>query len=232
MSSSPSRTSHEVEGIAFLEKEANRKRNSCNLKLHSNSSIILALLYVLLFTVVIGCYLKSLDPVASYRRTYGHSPLYGRIHLQPYQTTVNGTIWPSTDSGVARRFPNPIDEVTWDEWEIKNIIPITSAEIRRMGKDPATAAKLEDSIWSLGNDAYAGTLDLFHQIHCLNQLRKYAYRDYYDVKTANANPQNRTMHEIHTNHCVDILLQALQCSGNLRQYPFHKCLLALRPFAK
>ncbi|KAH8747953.1 hypothetical protein F5883DRAFT_362875, partial [Diaporthe sp. PMI_573] len=83
-----------------------------------------------------------------------------------------------------------------------------------MGKDPTIAAKLEDSIWSLGDDAYAGILDLFHQIHCLNQLRKFAYRDYYDMKIANANPEN--MHEIHTNHCVDILLQALQCSGNLR----------------
>ncbi|KAH8744713.1 tat pathway signal sequence [Diaporthe sp. PMI_573] len=172
----------------------------------------------------------SYNAFISYRQTYGYSPLYNRIPLQPYRATINGTIWPSTDSSVARRFPNPIDEATWDEWETTNMIPITSAEIRGMGKDPTTAAKLEDSIWSLGDDAYAGILDLFHQIHCLNQLRKFAYRDYYDMKIANANPENMTMHEIHTNHCVDILLQALQCSGNLQIATMHWTETQLYPF--
>lgn len=155
-----------------------------------------------------------------YRQINGPSPLYNEVPLHPYKTVTNGTFWPANrpDGGsVARHMPNPSDEAIWDDWELTMVVPVTAAGIRELGKDPSTAAKLEDSIWGLGDDAYAGVLDVFHQIHCLNQLRKFAYADYYHMKIANANPEVLTTHEVHTNHCVDILLQAIQCSGNLRE---------------
>lgn len=40
-------------------------------------------------------------------------------------------------------------------------------------------AKFEpDSYWGLGNDAYVGALHFFHQVHCLNLLRKAAFAIY------------------------------------------------------
>ncbi|KAK7697705.1 hypothetical protein SLS64_013261 [Diaporthe eres] len=117
--------------------------------------------------------------------------------------------------------PNPADEAVWDDWELTTVVPVTAAGIRELGKDISTAAKLEDDVWGLGDDAYAAVLDVFHQIHCLNQLRKFAYADYYHMKIANADPEALTTHEVHTNHCVDILLQAIQCSGNLQLVTMH-----------
>lgn len=192
----------EAESIAFLKKNTPSDKRSQVLNLTPKFLIIIVLLNLLALTVAVSYYSKLFSPSADYLRTYGYSPLYHRISLKPYQTTINGTIWPTTDRGPARRLPNLIDEAIWDEWEATDVIPITSSEIKAMGKDPATAAKLEDSSWNLGNDAYAGILDVFHQIHCLNQLRKFAYRDYYDMKIANADPEYETMHEIHTNHCT------------------------------
>ncbi|KAK2604034.1 hypothetical protein N8I77_006994 [Diaporthe amygdali] len=166
----------------------------------------------------------STSPNDVYRRVNGPSPLYDEVHLNPYRTTTNGTFWPADrpDGGsIARHMPNPADEAIWDDWELTTVVPVTSAGIRELGKDPSTAAKLENSVWGLGDDAYAAVLDVFHQIHCLNQLRKFAYADYYHMKIANADPEVLTTHEVHTNHCVDILLQAIQCSGNLQLVTMH-----------
>lgn len=159
-------------------------------------------------------------PNEAYRQVNGHSPLYDELPLNPYKTTTNGTFWPPNrpDGGsAARKLPNPEAEAIWNDWEQTIVVPVTASGIRQLGKDPSTAAKLEDDVWGLGDDAYAAVLDVFHQIHCLNQLRKFAYADYYHMKIANADPEALTTHEVHTNHCVDILLQTIQCSGNLRK---------------
>lgn len=209
------RTSGESQSITFLEKDMPNTNKSHVLHLITKFLVIVVLLHIFVLAVSISGSSQLLHSSAAYLQTYGYSPLYQHIPLKPYRTAINGTIWPSIDSGPARWLPNSIDEAIWDEWEVSNVIPITSAKIKAMSKDPATAAKLEDLSWSLSNNAYTSILDVFHQIHYLNQSRKLAYRDYYNTKIANADPKNITMHEIHINYCIDILLQALQCSGNL-----------------
>lgn len=153
-----------------------------------------------------------------YAQIHGTSPLYSQLPLQAFPTTTNGTLWPpqTPDGGsIARHMPNPADEAVWDEWELTRVVPVTAAQIRAMGKDPSTVARLNDEVWGQGDDAYAAAFDVFHQIHCLNALRKMAYRGYYGE--TEANPVNVTLKELHINHCVDMLLQTLQCSGNLRK---------------
>ncbi|KAF2011565.1 hypothetical protein BU24DRAFT_435969 [Aaosphaeria arxii CBS 175.79] len=90
-----------------------------------------------------------------------------------------------------------------------------------MGKDPSTATKLEDEIWGLGDDAYATILDVYHQVHCLNSLRKLVYPDYYNKPQWQHSADPKAMFEIHMEHCVDLLLQALQCSGNANLITLH-----------
>lgn len=143
---------------------------------------------------------------------------------------VNGTLFPSKEASIARQLPNPAADAIWEEWELTRVFPLTRAQIIKMGKDPSYVAKLEDNIWGLGDDAYAGTFDVFHQLHCLNSLRQIAYGGYYNRSMVNANLTTPTIHEVHVNHCVDILMQALQCSGNVnimtmdwvdtRKYPY------------
>ncbi|KAK5627823.1 hypothetical protein RRF57_003538 [Xylaria bambusicola] len=84
-----------------------------------------------------------------------------------------------------------------------------------MGKDPLKVPKYEDKHWGFCYDAYVGDLDVFHQLHCLNTLRQYAYADYYNLTAINASDESSVM-ALHVNHGVDILLQEIQCSGNVR----------------
>lgn len=74
--------------------------------------------------------------------------------------------------------PNPAAEVIWDEWDLTRVYPMTKAQIIAIGQDPSTVLKLDHETWGLGDDAYAGMFDLYHQIHCLNTLRKLAYGGY------------------------------------------------------
>lgn len=224
-----SSSSDEEERTAFIEptpyysdeKEGSQRGLSRPFILLSVLNVLaLGLTVTLLTSWHYGRTTPSASPNEIYRQVNGASPIYDEVPLNPYKTTTNGTFWPANrpDGGsVARKMPNPADEAVWDDWEQTTVVPVTASGIRELGKDLSTAAKLEDDVWGLGDDAYAAVLDVFHQIHCLNQLRKFAYADYYHMKIANADPEALTTHEVHTNHCVDILLQAIQCSGNLRE---------------
>lgn len=116
--------------------------------------------------------------------------------------------------------PNNASDEIWDEIELTRIFPVTKADIIKMGKDPSTVVKLEDKLWGLGDDAYATTFDLYHQLHCLNSLRQIAYGRYYERVMGDTEGE-RSIREIHINHCADILYQALVCSGNVNLITMH-----------
>lgn len=111
--------------------------------------------------------------------------------------------------------PNDEADGLWNEWSIGRIHPLTREDIIKMGKDPSVVVKLDDAIWGLGDNAYAASLDVYHQLHCLNTLRHIAYGSYYNKSMADASLAKPSLKEIHLNHCVDILVQALQCSANV-----------------
>lgn len=121
---------------------------------------------------------------------------------------------------IARAMPNNASDEIWDEIELTRIFPVTKADIIKMGKDPSTVVKLEDKLWGLGDDAYATTFDLYHQLHCLNSLRQIAYGGYYERVMGDTEGEP-SIREIHINHCADILYQALVCSGNVNLITMH-----------
>ena len=59
---------------------------------------------------------------------------------------------------------NEEKENVWNDLQHIRAIPLTGAQIKAMGKDPSKCAKFEDSTFHLGNDAYIGGLDIFHQV--------------------------------------------------------------------
>ncbi|KAJ3714546.1 hypothetical protein DFJ43DRAFT_1103872 [Lentinula guzmanii] len=78
---------------------------------------------------------------------------------------------------------------------------------------PASEAnKLVDKTLPIpGDDGnYIVTLEVFHQLHCLNLLRKSLYPDYYSTTLID-----------HLDHCVDILRQALTCTIDINPLSWH-----------
>lgn len=146
--------------------------------------------------------------------------MFDRLDLEMQPRVVQGTLFPAREgASIARELPNAAADAQWEEWELNRFYALTRAEIVRLGKDPSTVPKLKNAEWGLGDDAYVGAFDVYHQIHCLNTLRQHAYGGYYN-RTAR-NHAVLGLPEIHVNHCVDLLLQALQCSGNVNFMTYH-----------
>ncbi|PMD40973.1 hypothetical protein L207DRAFT_427582, partial [Hyaloscypha variabilis F] len=71
------------------------------------------------------------------------------------------------------------------------------------------------------DDAYMAGLDVFHQLHCVDFLRRTAYSSYYNETPPLHATGPPRIAEFRINHCVDLLVQQLQCSGNLNLFTVH-----------
>ena len=151
--------------------------------------------------------------------------MYDQVDLEMSPQKLNGTLFYPKEPSIARQLPNDAADAVWEEWELARYLPITADQIRAMGKDPSTVAKLADEDWGLGDDAYVGTFDIYHELHCVNSLRRIVYGEYYNETRGIASGKHRTkkgeMWEVHINHCIDMLVQTLQCSGNLNLITMH-----------
>jgi Mycotoxin biosynthesis protein UstYa len=117
--------------------------------------------------------------------------------------------------GAAR---NKVDEA-WARIGDIRPISITRDDIIKIGKDPAIAVKFPES-FGLGPDAYVGRLDVLHQIHCLDALRREANFDYYyGFAYADGLASITQLHKLHLSHCIYLLLEKIMCNANLEVYP-------------
>ncbi|OAL22819.1 hypothetical protein AYO22_06727 [Fonsecaea multimorphosa] len=85
--------------------------------------------------------------------------------------------------------------------------------------DGAEAARLPNQTASITNDPghYLITIDVFHQLHCLDFVRKRLYPSRYDTVADLAKDRNgsRALEIEHTEHCIDSIRQSLQCSADV-----------------
>ncbi|KAG4438818.1 hypothetical protein IFR05_005709 [Cadophora sp. M221] len=156
-----------------------------------------------------------------------YSPILDKFDLPTFVQQINGTLLMPKESSIARQDPNPEADAIWEDLELIRTIVISGDEVRKLGKDPATAAKFDNEYWGFGDDAYMAQIDVFHQLHCLNELRKLTYPAYYN-SFPNSTSESGHDHEhghharsrysklwqIHIGHCVDILMQNIMCNAN------------------
>ncbi|KIN09126.1 hypothetical protein OIDMADRAFT_23838 [Oidiodendron maius Zn] len=97
--------------------------------------------------------------------------------------------------------PSPEIDVAWNA--------IIGGESHYFSVSEAEAKQLWGMDWEKYRDrirgGWTGTLDMFHCLHCLNQLRKALRRDYY--------PEEKYRGTVHQLHCIDHLRQVIMCQG-------------------
>lgn len=64
------------------------------------------------------------------------APILDRLDLNPVITKINGTFKTPANPPFSRQMPNPVADEVWDEILIDRFIPISRAEIVKLGKDP------------------------------------------------------------------------------------------------
>ncbi|KAL5344047.1 hypothetical protein BJX70DRAFT_352466 [Aspergillus crustosus] len=78
--------------------------------------------------------------------------------------------------------------------------------------DAETASKLPNQTTQIeGSDKYVVGLDVFHQLHCLNALRKLLYPGRYPMQH-NASKED---HIMHIDHCIQSLRESLTCTADI-----------------
>lgn len=81
---------------------------------------------------------------------------------------------------------------------------------------PAQAALLPNATTRFNNetDLHIVELDVFHQLHCLNMMRKLVYPDAYPMDLSSGTTEAAD-NLFHMEHCYEQLRQSLQCSSDL-----------------
>ena len=86
-------------------------------------------------------------------------------------------------------------------------------DIELQGKDPSLVVKAPAELTG-GADKYIAEFDVQHQLHCLNEVRKMVYYDYYySEKFGLEGPDD--LFWLHMGHCIDSLRQTIQCQANM-----------------
>ncbi|KAK0371554.1 hypothetical protein CLIM01_11078 [Colletotrichum limetticola] len=155
------------------------------------------------------------DPVHLMKRVSPYSPILDDVPIQLETVEVKGTLFNDyTPPRIWREQPSEEVDRAWDDMARIEYFGISGDALRKMGKDPEISVSIPEE-WGVGSDKYLVEIDMQHQLHCLNAVRKYAYFDYYygnDYRNISMAPQR---HQAHLAHCIDILLQALTCNPSL-----------------
>jgi hypothetical protein len=129
---------------------------------------------------------------------------------------LNGTLLEPNPPTIYRQPPSPEVDEAWARIADLRPIAITKEDVVKLGKDPEEAVKWPLS-FGFGPESYIGRVDVFHQIHCLDALRREAhYHYYYGDKWPDHNTSE--LHKVHLSHCIYILLQNLMCQSNVGVY--------------
>ncbi|KAK1846647.1 hypothetical protein CCHR01_10747 [Colletotrichum chrysophilum] len=155
------------------------------------------------------------DPIRLMKRVSPYSPILDDVPIKLETVEVKGTLFNDyTPSRIWRQPPSEEVDKAWDDMTRIEYFGVSGDALRKMGKDPKISVSIPED-WGVGPDKYLVEIDMQHQLHCLNAIRKYAYWDYYYSNSYKNISMAPKRHQAHLAHCVDIILQALTCNPSL-----------------
>ncbi|KAI3342238.1 hypothetical protein F4824DRAFT_195251 [Ustulina deusta] len=138
-------------------------------------------------------------------------PLRSSIYLKKVKFTgglkfhENGTTYRAIQPGVPQYVGEPSDEMD-RRW--RSLIRGQAVDLR--GQEAESVA---DITYQKPGGWYLTGPDSFHQLHCLDVIRKALRPDYYTP------PNPEPVHTMHVEHCVDYLRQGVMCAADLTMIP-------------
>ncbi|KAH8760345.1 hypothetical protein F5883DRAFT_425813, partial [Diaporthe sp. PMI_573] len=126
----------------------------------------------------------------------------------------NGTVYvPHQDAAQYVGVPSPEIDHAWEQLVGGRYFLITEDEAK------ATWGAEYKDYWSQARGGYVLGLDVFHTLHCLNQIRQKLHPEYYPHGHGSAETKL-----IHNGHCIEQIRQYIMCAGDMtalgtRYYP-------------
>ncbi|KAI0381265.1 hypothetical protein F5Y04DRAFT_288908 [Hypomontagnella monticulosa] len=100
--------------------------------------------------------------------------------------------------------PTPEKDRAWDHLIKPAYFNATAEELERAGESLSDIAQL------LGG-GYLASIGVYHELHCVRQLRFYLYKDRY---YPNLTETDNKYLQIHLDHCIEALRETVMCNGN------------------
>lgn len=133
------------------------------------------------------------------------------MNLNTSSTVINGRF--RDRESIWRQAPSPEVDAAWNRAAAEGfeLIGVSRDDIIKSNKDPDSCVQIPSS-WGeqLGDNNYLAQIDVFHQIHCLDMIRREAFSDHYFKDTIR--DERRTSH---LTHCLHIVLQNLMCTADV-----------------
>ncbi|KAJ8121333.1 hypothetical protein ONZ43_g2184 [Nemania bipapillata] len=200
--------------IGFFNKALGKaiglfQRPSCNL----SAFIVIVIAHWLLFSALLGfASTRNQQDSGSSTSAFAYSPVLNDIDLPFSPKEMFAQRYHNQSIYVGQ--PSPEVDAAWDRIQEPMIWGVSGDDVRRVGKDASKAVKY-DSAWGFGDDLYMVEVDVFHQIHCLNVLRKglVTNYDYYWGRRWGFEPP--LDFKTHIRHCMSLLLQNLMCDADV-----------------
>ncbi|KAJ3509494.1 hypothetical protein NLJ89_g5193 [Agrocybe chaxingu] len=168
-----------------------------------------------LYTIVFLTWAVSLRRSRSFQfnKCASKQSMYSPAHEAVHYETVrfNGSLdFPSPYAGP----PSPAIDAAWDRITTNNAlwtIRLSDDDLERIhkaGRPSNVRYRPEDGGGNMGS------IEVFHQLHCLNMLRKYTYpKEYPELqKLWTTRPK---FIRSHLDHCVEMIRQNLMCASDI-----------------
>ncbi|KAF2803238.1 uncharacterized protein BDZ99DRAFT_169394 [Mytilinidion resinicola] len=121
-------------------------------------------------------------------------------------------LWDNTDSPYDQP-PSPATDLAWDDLLSSQFIRASPAELAAQHENLTHRVQLP-------NGDYMGSLGVWHQLHCLDILRKAVHMDYYRHHLTNISHADVVFAVEHYDHCIGTLRRAVMCHADVGLYSF------------
>ncbi|KAJ8125183.1 hypothetical protein O1611_g8458 [Lasiodiplodia mahajangana] len=115
--------------------------------------------------------------------------------------------------------PTPELETAWDDLWLHGSFRFPEDKLHLINRTVDLGNDRSLKPWHDGKGGFHGQLEVYHQLHCLNLIRQYTWRDWYFrhpeiVRMSGDMLASDIEARMHTDHCIEALRLAIMCNGD------------------
>ncbi|KAI0016888.1 hypothetical protein F4780DRAFT_757603 [Xylariomycetidae sp. FL0641] len=182
------------------EKPSRLKESQLRASSRKRSIFLHALVFTFYLISTIGFAVEHSRIRAKLRKQFLHSPANPAVEWSVQKLKMG-----EGKEGDFIGQPRPILEQSWDSL----LAPMNV----RLGREDIVAFDRQDVAAALSDGSgYAGTLNVFHELHCVRFLHKYVWKEHY---WPDSDEHQRENEKEHADHCIETLRLASICHGDV-----------------
>ncbi|KAI1157422.1 hypothetical protein F5B18DRAFT_645142 [Nemania serpens] len=166
-------------------------------------------------------YVRHPGEIECARMLSAASPALESSAIQYYDTTFHNAFGLETEYQGA---PTPELELRWGSLWMRGLIEVSENVVEKLNK---STENLKPVVSDDSNRGYAAVLEVFHQLHCLNQIRQFTWKEHYAAHMSewvqehpfiidlNVTDPQSDMDRKHVDHCIEALRLQLMCAADV-----------------